>query len=105
MNRLKQHYHHVCGLVMFQTPGGNAMGTATVNTVLRSDSQNVPARQIGRAQQAMQMSFHEQAQDPSIQVVGLPIISISYLGFMTEKEFNAPPEGMALKEVGGPKLN
>lgn len=96
----EQHYHLVAGNVVFQTPEGpeQTMGSLTLNTVLRGPTPNVPARQIGRAQQALQMLFFDKTGDPTLQVVDVVIISVSPLGFMTEAEFNAPPEGMVQQE-------
>ena len=99
MEAKKQHYHLVAGLVMFGNPETEQIGSLTLNTVLRSDSQNVPVRQIGRAQQALQMIFRQKTEDETSQIVDVPIMSISYLGFMTEEEFQAPPEGMVKQEM------
>lgn len=98
----EQHYHLVAGNVVFNTAEGpNQMtGALTLNTVLRGPTKNVPARQIGRAQQALQMLFFEKTGDPTVEVVDVVIISINHLGFMSEAEFNAPPEGMVQRERG-----
>lgn len=99
MEAKQQHYHLVAGLVMFGNPETQEIGSLTLNTVLRSDSQNVPVRQIGRAQQALQMVFRQKTGDETTQVVDVPILSISYLGYMSEEEFQAPPEGMTQQEM------
>jgi hypothetical protein len=94
----EQHYHLVAGNVVFHTADGQSMGSLTLNTVLRNATNLVPARQIGRAQQALQMLFFERTGDPTNVVVDVVIIAVSYLGFMSEEEFNAPPEGMVQQE-------
>ncbi len=105
----KLHYHLVSGVVIFrdpEAPNAAAVGEMRLNTTLRSDSQYVPARQIGKAQQSLQMLMYTRLDDTSLEVVDVHINSISYLGEMTEEDFMEAPEGMTLQEqVGGPKSN
>ena len=93
----KQHYYLVAGLVIFQTKDGEA-GQIMTNGIVVNDNKTFPARLIGKAQQILQMNFFKRLDDPSTTVVDVPIYSISYLGLMTEKEFDAAPEGMQLQE-------
>lgn len=93
-----QHYHLVSGNVVFNTADEQNMGSLALNTVLRSNEGNVPARAIGRAQQALQLQFFEKTGDPTLKIVDVVIIAVSHLGLMTEAEFNAPPEGMVQQE-------
>jgi hypothetical protein len=103
---MKQHYHLVSGVVMFkdlETEG--AVGEIKLNTTLRSGSQSVPARQIGKAQQSLQMLMFQKL-GTELEVVDVHIVAISYLGHMTEEQFMAPPEGMKVQEtIQTPALN
>ncbi len=112
----KQHYYLVSGVVIFREPGEevNAVGEIKLNTTLRIEQQNVPASQIGRAQQSLQMLMFQKLQDTTLEVVDVHITAVSYLGHMTEEFFMKPPEGTVLQEkpaTGGtptpidPKLN
>ncbi len=99
----KQHYHLVAGEVLFVNKDGNS-GCVRLNTMLTSTDGNVPVRLIGKAQQALQMRFFEQLEDPDLQVVDVFLHGISHLGLMTAEEFSAPPEGYQEQEIKAPAL-
>lgn len=86
----KHHYHLVSGEVIFVTKDGNS-GCVRLNTMLTSDDGTVPVRQIGRAQQALQMRFFERVGEPEAQVIDVFIVAISHLGVMTAEDFEAQP--------------
>lgn len=93
----KQHYFLVAGQVIFHTQDGEH-GQIMLNTLASNSERTFPARMLGRAQQALQMRFFQQVNDPTVTVDDVPIYAISYMGYMSEKEFNAPPQGMKLQE-------
>lgn len=93
----KLHYFLVCGKIVFQTNEGES-GEVTLNAMVTHDNRNVPARLIGKAQQALQMHFFKQIEDPTVKVLDVPILTFTHLGLMTEKEFHAAPDGMKLAE-------
>jgi len=96
--QLKQHFHLVSGEVVF-LHADESIGNIRLNAVLRTPSENVAARNIGEAQQALQMIFHKKVDEQNpMKVVDVFIIGISYLGRMTEQEFQKPPEGTKLEE-------
>jgi hypothetical protein len=104
----KQHYWLVAGTVMFGNKAEETIGNVSLNTTTRTDADAFPSREIGRAQQALQMLFFKrilQEDQANIQVVDVVIISVNYLGEMTEEEFLRPPEGTTVAEVLGGKPN
>lgn len=98
------HYHLVCGTLMCANEDGD-ISSISLNAILPTEEKfiNVPA--IGKAQQALQMNFHQRMQGedaPKVNVVDVVIASISYLGLMTPEKFNETPEGMKLEERQAP---
>jgi hypothetical protein len=87
----KLHYFLVCGQVVFHTKDGET-GQVMLNAVVTNDSRNVPARLIGKAQQALQLHFFKQLEDPTNTVLDVVIHAFSHLGNMTEKEFHHRPD-------------
>lgn len=83
-----KHYYLVSGKILFADPeNAEAIGTTELNTPLVLDEPKVTAKSIGRAQQALQMTFFQRVQRPNLVVGDVFIIAISYLGQMTEAEF------------------
>ena len=93
----KQHYFLVAGQVVFHTEDGNP-GQVLLNALVTNDSKTFPVRMIGKAQQALQLHFFKKVGDGKATVLDVPILNVSYLGLMTEKEFHATPEGTKLQE-------
>lgn len=93
----KKHYFLIAGHVIFQTADGEP-GQILLNAVVHGSSKNFAVAMIGKAQQALQIQFFKKVNDPNVQVVDVPIQNIVHLGFMTDKEFNAVPAGMELRE-------
>lgn len=99
---MKKHFYLVSGSVMFAAEDN--VGSVTLNAVVSNSTPTMAVRQIGRAQQSLQMNFWQKV-DPSeaakTKVLDVVILSVSYLGEMTEEEFHAAPEGMTLQERPG----
>lgn len=92
----KQHYFLVAGQVIFHTKEGEP-GQVLLNAIVTNDTRNFPVQLIGKAQQALQLHFFKKA-EPTCTVLDVPILNITHLGHMTEREFHASPEGMTLQE-------
>lgn len=83
-----KHYYLVSGKILFADPeNAEAIGTTELNTPIVLSEPKVTAKAIGRAQQALQMSFFQRVNNPNLVVGDVFIIGISYLGQMTDAEF------------------
>jgi hypothetical protein len=91
------HYHLISALILF-VPKENAdqsgYAPVPVNAVLTTKSENVTRSDIGKAQQAAQMTLFGQlgSEAVTIQVLNVVITSMTYLGHMTKEEYEAKPE-------------
>lgn len=91
----KRHYYLVAGEVVFINPD-ETLGTLRLNTVTRTKKQLFTAQNLGESQQALQMQFHRNCETrgvPLLNIFDVFIMSVSYLGHMTEEEFNKAPAG------------
>lgn len=101
----KNHVFLIAGLVMFtigDDPETSQISSIPVNAIVRHDDTNFPAAKLAKAQQNLHKSMllkMPQEAHAAITVHDVVITNVSYLGHMTEEEFQAPPEGMALAEV------
>lgn len=109
MNQTKNtssHKHHyiISAYVVFH-PNGNEeqMGNVMVNAMVRLDNMQFSERALAKAQTAAQMNFHQTvpAEKPDVPhvVIGVTLMAISYLGFMSNEEFYAVPEGVKKSQV------
>lgn len=96
----KQRHHHfmILGEVVFRSKGQEEISSVRQNGVLITDSMSLPVRVIGKAQQVIQLGFHQRMQDPDIEVLDVVLFNFTYLGEMTQEEFHAAPEGTKLQE-------
>lgn len=80
-----------------------AINTARINGVVTHDKDTIPTHLLGQAQKLAQMQLFKRLGDeaPSVNIVDVVIINLMNLGYMTEEEFNAAPEGQ--KRVEMPK--
>jgi hypothetical protein len=85
-----------------------ALNTAFINGVVTNDKDVFPSRLVGKAQQIAQMQLFKRLGDEAknVNVLDVVIMSIMNLGYMTDGDFLAAPEGTAKKEkAGGAKLS
>lgn len=99
----KQHRYLIAGEVHFLpvVDGEDvaAPQAAKVNAVISVDSKKLGAREIGRAQQALQMNHHKQMEDPeSYRIFDVFLINFVYLGLMSDADFQNKAQ-MEEKEV------
>ena len=80
-----QHYHLVAGTAAFVSENGDIEHT-NINTTLAGDERYVTAKQVGLAQQGIQMRLFERTGGP-VDVRDVFIVGISYLGHMTPEKF------------------
>lgn len=94
----KHHYLVAAEVVFLSEEEGEHPNAIRLNAVLAQEDKALPVKSIGRAQQAVQLNFFKRMNDAKIQVLDVVIISFSYLGHMSEKEFQKVPEGHQLAE-------
>ncbi len=86
-----QHYFLIAGIVAYSLPNGKkdpVLGSIPTNAVVRHDRKEFQARKLGNAQMNLQKTFLMKMPDdvaPSIHDV--IITNVSYLGEMTEEDF------------------
>lgn len=88
----KQHYHLCAARVIYTLDDGEPQA-AYINTTLTSDDGLVGAKQIGRAQQSVQMLLLRREGMSQATILDVCMMSVSYLGEFTEKSFMAGIEG------------
>ena len=81
------HYYMFAGNLAFVDSEGNA-AVSNASVVVPTTDQRVTARDMARASQGLQMNLFQRI-NQQVQVIDLNIMSVSYLGHMTEEEFNA----------------
>jgi hypothetical protein len=94
------HFHLITAEIVFRNKDDETgqIFTLRLNGVLQDAQQSIPYRLLGKAQQIVQMHFHQRMADQPVEVVDVILMGFSYLGRMTEEEFLTPPEGTKLQE-------
>lgn len=92
----KFHYYLVAGEVAFVDKETREPGGMRLNAVLQTKEPNLGAEQIGKAQQMLQLRFHEKMGEASltVEVFDVFILSFSSLGHMTQARFQKMPADM-----------
>ena len=97
----------VAGEIIFNQADSDVVHSVRLNAMISHTDVNLPARLIGKAQQTLQMLlFKRMGESAKAAGIALPettvhdvvILNISSLGWMSEEEFNAPPEGTVKQE-------
>ena len=97
MSNKQQHYHLISALILYVPKDANGeVGYAPVpvNAVLTTFKRELTRHDIGRAQQAAQMTLFSQLEEQAvnIQVLNVVITGIVHMGLMTQEEYEAKPE-------------
>jgi hypothetical protein len=87
---------------VFRDSESEQVNALRINGVLVDPGKSIPVRLLGKAQQIVQMNFHQRMADPKIQVLDVVLMNMFHLGYMTESEFRAVPEGQKLQERTAP---
>ena len=106
---LSTHRHRflVAGEIIFNQADSDVTHSVRLNAMIAHTDVNLPARLIGKAQQTLQMLLFKRMGEsaeaagiamPQITVHDVVILNISSLGWLSEEEFNAPPEGTVQQE-------
>lgn len=88
----QQHYYLISTYVIFRRKGADAPEQMGLNTTITSDKQAVIAKDIGRAQQSVQMALHQRLPGEIEDVIDVFIVNVSYLGKMSQRDFIAGME-------------
>ena len=100
----KLHYYLVSGEILYKHPQAEeAIGTIRLNTMLQLERNVVRHRELGKAQQMLQMHFFNRMNDPLFEIIDVFLYGVSYLGHMTDGEFQLAPEGEQAK-VAAPTM-
>ena len=94
------HHHLIHGEIVFKHKDHDQIHSTRVNGILVDPQENISIRLLGKAQQILQLNFHQRMQDESIQVLDVILADFSYLGLMTQEKFQAAPEGAKIVERG-----
>ncbi len=93
----KQHYYLCGGTILFKDEStGDNVGRIEVNAVNKDLQKDIGVKQIQDIQRSLQMVTFQRLGGP-VEVVGVTIMSINYLGHMTDKQFNNCPEENAAR--------
>ena len=98
----KLHRYLVAGEIVFtikDEDGNDLINTVRLNSVLAVEHRNITVKDIGRAQQALQLNLHRRLDGEEVVVRDVVIISVCYLGHASEKDFNSAPVGMAVQQA------
>jgi hypothetical protein len=97
----KRHFFLASAFALFQDiQDGTGVGpvhSVPMNVVVPSEQQIVTARDLGVAQQNVQVQLHKRMGENQVEVVDVVFNSISYLGHMTDEEFY----GQGVQKAGG----
>jgi hypothetical protein len=94
----------VAAQIVFSMPaddGGLAINTANINGVVTHDKDTIPTHLLGQAQKVAQMQLFKRLGDEAtkVNVIDVVITNLMNLGYMTEAEFNAAPDGQKQQEI------
>lgn len=88
----KLHYYLIAGIILFkdESTGNDAIGRIEINAVNKDAQKNIGVQQIQDMQRALQMTTFQRLGGP-VEVVGVTIFTMNYLGEMSDEEFNNAP--------------
>lgn len=88
----KQHYYLVAGEVLFfigdPKEEGNEAATLKLNTMITCRNPFVTVRELGKAQQALQLQAVQKVGEPNMVFVNVLLLAVNYLGHMRPEEFS-----------------
>lgn len=99
----RKHYYLVAGELVLQQDD-DTPAQARLNTVTATDYQRFATADIAKAQQALQMLFHRRMGEHAgtVKVIDVVLLSVSYLGHMTEAEFQKMPGAATVSPHAAP---
>lgn len=94
----RYHYFLIVGEILFRHVEKPDIHSVRLNGVIISDTNNIPVKTLGKAQQTLQLNFHQKMQDEKMQVIDVILQNFVYLGHFTEEEFHQTPPGTEVQE-------
>lgn len=92
------HFHMIAAEIVFRNKNDEVVNALRINGVLADSNREIPVRLLGKAQQIVQLQFHQRMQDENIEVLDVVLMNFMYLGHMTTEEFNQTPANSQLQE-------
>lgn len=93
----KKYHFLVAALIIFKDKSDDSqIMKVELNTVVEHETDDIPVKLLGRAQQAAQIRFFKEMSDSQIQVIDVVILNMIRMGYMTSEEFK---KGMTPAEV------
>lgn len=93
----KLHHYLIAGNVVIDAGEGSIQAVPT-NAMIVSETRELAAHQIGKAQQALQIQLSKKLDDAPVKMVDVIITNLMYLGHMTSETFQARPQGVEVRE-------
>ena len=94
----KLHHHLIVGEIAFRERDKEDIAAIRVNGIMMDPEKELPVRLLGKAQQILQLNFHQRMQNQNIEVLDVVLMNFVYLGQMTQEEFHKAPERLKLQE-------
>lgn len=89
----KKHYYLASTRIHFtkEVDGVTDYGTMDINCILMRNRKTIAVDGLAKIQQMAQVQFHNRVKIEDANVVDVFIMGISYLGLMSDEEFNTAP--------------
>ncbi len=100
MSNVKKHHYLIAGELTFTPPGApeGTINTIKNNGVLMTNAKHIMMRDLGRAQQVLQLNLHHSIGEAGTVIHNVVILNLTYLGYFTQEEWKTPPEGLKVVE-------
>lgn len=101
--QVAHHYFLISADVLFTDKEKGIASAMPVNSMIVSDSREFKQAMLGRANQGAVVTFRQQLPEEalnSVEIVGVRLNVINYLGHMTKAEFEAVPAGLGMAVEG-----
>lgn len=99
----KMHYFLIAANVLFTDKSKGIATAMPVNSMIVSDRRDFNRAMLARANQTAQVSFQQSLPaeaNEHVNIVGVQLANIIYLGEMTQTDFDKTPEGLGLAVEG-----
>lgn len=107
----RTHHFVVSGFLLIQTPESDSPSQVTLNSMVRVDTKDITLAVLGKAQQALQLTFHNRMRDeatgeaPEYQILDVIILNMIYCGYMTEADFMGAESALQPKQQAVPSAD
>ena len=102
----KHHYFLIAGVILFGTKVEGReepnIGSAPCNAIVRHDATTFPVRKLAKAQQNLHSAFIQKIPGEALMLMSIHdivITNVSYIGEMTEDEFQQPDPALSEEAI------